>query len=140
MSTRTFSARSCCSTVDIARDTPNARILGVQYEMHQWSAAASLVRQWGTDYKQTVTFGHSVASVDPRLLPSFPGNAVERDAFIRDVLPRNEFTSTPFVSYSLFTPKFKTVRNVSTYELAEEFVYGPSLTAAYSVGLEALGS
>jgi len=126
--------------LDIARDTPDATILGVQYEMRQWSASASAVRQWGTKYKQQLTLGHSVASVDPRLLPSFPGNAVERAAFIRDVLPRNEVTSTPFISYGLFKPDFKTLRNVSTYDLAEDARLGPAFDVSYSVGLKLLGS
>jgi len=129
------------SILDQARDTPvDASILGVQYEMRQWAASASAVRQWGTTYKQQLSIGHSVSNVDPRPLASFPGNAAERAAFIRDVLPRNEVLSAPFVSYGLFRPSFKTLRNVSTFDLAEDARLGPALNLSYSVGLKLLGS
>jgi hypothetical protein len=128
------------SLIDLARDTPEATILGVQYEMRRWNATANAVRQWGSKIKHQVTIGHSIADTKPRPLASFPGNAAERDAFIRDVLPRSEFTSTPFISYGLFVPKFKTLRNVETYELAEDTRLGADLDVSYAVGLEALGS
>lgn len=126
--------------LDAARDTPDGTILGVQYEMRRWDVTAAAVRQWGTEWKQQLTVGHSVDRTNPRPLASFPGNADERAAFIRDVLPRNEVTSTPFISYGAFTPKFKTLRNIDTYELAEEVLLGPSFSVSYAVGLELLGS
>ncbi len=128
------------SVLDIARDPGEAHILGVQYKMRQWGVTASAVRQWGTEYKQQISVGHSVSDVKPSLLASFPGNDIERGAFIRDVLPRNEVTSAPFISYGFFKPQFKTFRNISTFELAEDGRLGPSFDVSYSVALQALGS
>ena len=128
------------STLDLSRDTTDATIYGVEYEMRRWDVTANGVRQWGTKVKHQVTVGHSVDNTKPRPLDSFPGSATDRAAFIRDVLPRSELTSTPFISYGMFTPTFKTLRNVNTYELAEDTRLGPDFDVSYSVGLELLGS
>ncbi len=128
------------SQLDLARSALDAGLIGVQYEMRRWDVTASTVRQWGTDIKHQLSIGYSVDNTDPRPLASFPGNAVERAAFIRDVLPRNEATSTPFVSYGFFIPKFKTFRNISTFELAEDARLGPAVDVSYSAGLKLLGS
>jgi len=127
-------------TLDLSRDTADATVIGVQYEMRRWDVTASAVRQWGTKIKHQVTIGHSVDNQDPRPLASFPGNESDRLAFIRDVLPRNEMTSTPFISYGMFTPTFKTLRNVGTYDLAEDTRLGPDFDASYAVGAKVLGS
>ncbi len=128
------------SQLDIARDAVDASLIGVQYKMKRWDATASAVRQWGTSVKQQLSVGYSIDDTNPQPLPSFPGSAVEREAFIRDVLPRNEMTSTPFISYGFFVPRFKTFRNVSTFELAEDSRLGPAFDVSYSVGLKLLGS
>lgn len=128
------------SQLDIARDAVDASLIGVQYKMKRWDVTASGVRQWGTAIKHQVSVGYSIDNTDPQPLPSFPGSAAERAAFIRDVLPRNEMTSTPFVSYGFFVPRFKTFRNVSTYDLAEDSRLGAAFDVSYSVGLKFLGS
>lgn len=128
------------SSLDIARGATDASLIAVQYKMKRWDTTASAVRQWGTKVKQQLSVGYSVDNTDPRPLASFPGSALEREAFIRDVLPRNEMTSTPFISYGFFVPVFKTFRNVSTYELAEDARFGPTVDLSYSAGLKLLGS
>ncbi|HEU0037332.1 MAG TPA: hypothetical protein VFQ53_42270 [Kofleriaceae bacterium] len=126
--------------LQIAPTAVDGTIIGVQYEMRRWEIAASAVRQWGDRWKHQVTVGQSVENQKPRPLDSFPGNAVEREAFIRDVLPRSELTSAPIIAYGLFEPKFRTLRNVDTYELAEDVRLGLGFDASYAVGLELLGS
>jgi len=128
------------SQLDIARDALDASLIGVQYEMRRWDVTASGVRQWGTDIKHQMSVGYSIDNTDPRPLDSFPGNAIERAAFIRDLLPRNEATSTPFISYGFFIPRFKTFRNVSTFELAEDVRFGPAFDVSYAASLKLLGS
>ena len=123
-----------------AQTGATADFLGVQYEMRRWNVTASGVRQWGTDLKSQLTIGQAVTSQRPRLLDSFPGNDLDRAAFIRDVLPRSELSSGPFISYGVFTPTFKTLRNVSTYDLAEDTHTGPNADVSYSLGLKLLGS
>lgn len=110
------------------------------YRTRRYSATASAVRQFGTDVKQQVSFGYTIDSTRPRLLEDFPGISAQREPFERAVLPVSELESAPFVSYALFTPRFKTRRNVHTYDLAEDYRLGPDLEASYGVGLRAFGS
>lgn len=119
---------------------PADELLPWEYAMRTWSTSAYVVRQFGTDYKQQLTFGHSVSSVHPRLLASFPGLEEQRDPFARAVLPRSEVTSVPYVGYAMYTPRYKTRRNVQTYDLAEDLRIGPSFDASFGVGVKLLGS
>jgi hypothetical protein len=111
-----------------------------QWEMRRWSATASATRQWGSDLKHRVSFGHSVESQRPALLADAPGDAAARAAFIASVLPRSEVTSVPFIEYALFTPRYRTLRNIATFDLAEDARIGPELELTLGFGLEVLGS
>lgn len=119
---------------------PANELLPSIYRQQRWSVTASAVRQWGTKVKHQLSIGHTVDSVRPRLLADFPGTVEQRDPFIRAVLPPSAVDSAPFVSYGLFTPRFRTRRNVGTYDLAEDLRLGPDLEASFGVGLEAFGS
>jgi hypothetical protein len=132
----------CINTVDgrcVAAEPGAPDTIGFQYAIKRWNVAASAVRQWGTKIKHQVSIGHRVDDQHREPLGSFPGDATERQAFINS-LPRSELTSTPFITYGLFTPTFKTLRNVSTYELAEDTRLGPDFDVAYAVGAKILGS
>lgn len=120
--------------------TPEGEILPWIYDMRRWGIGAYAVRQWGTKVKHQAKFGYSLDSQRPQLRSSFSGTAEQRDPFARAVLPRSEVTSVPYVSYALFTPRFRTRRNVNTYDLAEDLRIGPDLDVSYGVGLEVLGS
>jgi hypothetical protein len=110
------------------------------YEMRRWGVSTFAVRQWGgKQLKHQVQIGYGVDSQRPRLLGSFPGTAEQRAPFQDAVLPRSEVTSVPLVGYGLFTPWYRTLRNVSTYDLAEDVRFGPELDVTYGVGLKALG-
>jgi outer membrane translocation and assembly module TamA len=98
------------------------------------------VRQWGDKVKQRVGGGYALESQRPALDDEFPGDATLAAAFTRDVLPRSERISLPFVSYGLFTPRYRTLRNVSTYDLAEDALLGPSVDVSMGAGLAFLGS
>jgi len=122
------------------QDNPDATHLPVTYSSRRWSVGASAVRQWGTSVKQQLTAGYNVSSFTAAPLAAFPGDATERDAFIRDVLPRSEVISGPFIQLAAFKPKFRTLRNINTYELAEDVRLGFDADATYSLGLGFLGS
>jgi hypothetical protein len=130
---------ACQITGFSAAETPGEEQLPYTYRMRRWGVSAYAVRQWGKEIKQQVTLGHSVNSQRPVPLESFPGNDDQRAAFVAAVLPRSEVTSVPTASYSVFTPRYGTLRNVSTFELAEDVRFGPDLDLSYGVGLEALG-
>lgn len=119
---------------------PDSELLPSIYRTRRWAATASGVRQWGSKIKHQLSFGYTVDSVRPRLLDDFPGTIEQQQAFRRAVLPPTEVMSTPYVSYGLFTPRYRTRRNVQTYDLAEDLRLGPNLEVSYAVGLELLGS
>ena len=62
------------------------------------------------------------------------------EAFARDVFPHSELTSSPYVAYTLYTPTYRTVQNVGTYDLVEDFRSGPKLDASLVSSLRTLGS
>jgi hypothetical protein len=112
----------------------------IAYEMRQWSFNTFVTRQWGDELKQQLSIGHGVTSVRPTLLADFAGDAMQRAAFIAGVLPRSELTSVPFIEYSFFTPRYRALRNISTFDLAEDLRTGPDLDISLGFGLKLLGS
>jgi hypothetical protein len=110
-----------------------------QYDSKAWSAQVNGVRQWGDAVKQQVSFGYGMSSLRVRPLASFPGDDQQRADFIRDVLPRSEFQSVPFVGYTVFLAKYRAFRNITTYDLAEDVQLGPEFDSSFGVGLRALG-
>ncbi len=120
--------------------TPVNELLPREYRMRSWTARASVTRQWGGEYKQQIEIGHSVSSQEPSLLDTFPTDPALRAFFIRAVFPRDEVISSPFIEWSLFRAKFKTVRNVDTFELAEDLRLGPNVTVGLQRSVKLLGS
>ena len=120
--------------------TAEVELVGRQYRMRSWSARASVTRQWGGEYKQQVELGHAVTNQTPSLLPNFPADPAFRAYFVRSVFPRSELVSSPFLEWSIFRAKFKTIRNVDTYDLAEDLRIGPNMTVGIQRSLEVLGS
>jgi hypothetical protein len=99
-----------------------------------------VTRQWGDEHKQQLSIGHGVTSQRPRPLDDFAGDAAQRAAFIAKVLPASEVTSVPFIEYSFFTPRYRTLRDVGTFDLAEDLRTGPDLNITLGFGLKLLGS
>jgi hypothetical protein len=119
---------------------PEEEKLPYIYRMRRWGVNTFAVRQLGGhDVKHQVQVGYSVDSQRPRVLDPFLGTPEQRASFEAAVLPRSEVTSVPNIGYGLFTPRFKTLRNVSTFDLAEDVRFGPELDTTYGVGLKALG-
>ncbi|HEY4241704.1 MAG TPA: hypothetical protein VGM88_17905 [Kofleriaceae bacterium] len=120
--------------------TPAMESVDRAYKIKTWSLSEFVTRQWGKHLKQQLSIGHTMTSQRPSLLPGFPDDPQLQADFIRDVFPRSEFISVPYVEYALFQPRYRTLRNVQTFSLAEDARYGPSLDVTYGVGLKALGS
>jgi hypothetical protein len=123
-----------------APETPGDDMLPWAYRMRRWSVSAYVTRQFGDAFKHQLTFGHSVDSQRPTVLDTFPTDPVLRAAFERDVLPRSELSSAPYVEYGLFQPRYGKLRNVSTYDLPEDVRFGPEVDVTLAAGLHALGS
>ncbi len=121
-------------------DTSEVETIPTQFEFRRWGTSVQASRQIGTDIKHQITVGYSLNDQHPSFLPDFSPDPVLRDAFARDVFPHSEVTSTPFVSYTLYTPTYRTLRNVGTYDLVEDVRLGPQLDASLAFSLRALGS
>jgi len=121
-------------------ETMQATQFDRKYKTRHWAASAFVTRQWGEVVKSQLSIGHTVDSQRPRLLGDAPGDAAAQAAFVANVLPRSEVTSAPFIEYALFTPRYRTLRNVTTFSLAEDLRTGPDLDISLGFGLEALGS
>jgi hypothetical protein len=121
-------------------DTADKEAAPWRYDMRRWALTASVVRQFGDRVKQRVGGGYAIESQRPSLADDFPGDPTLAAAFARDVLPRSERISLPFLSYSVFMPRYRTQRNVSTYDLAEDAQLGATFDASVGAGLHFLGS
>ena len=64
----------------------------------------------GTDIKQQFSVGYSLNDQRPSFLSDFSPDPALRAAFARDIFPHSEVTSTPFLSYTLYTPTFRNDR------------------------------
>ncbi len=121
--------------------TPAEELLPWEYSMRRYGTSVYAARQFGgPTLKHQLTIAQSVASIRPDLLDTFPGTVDQREAFRRAALPRSEFTSELSVGYGFFTPRYRTLRNVQSFDLAEDVRFGPDFDVSYAVGLEALGS
>lgn len=112
-----------------------------EYRIKTISTTVSGVHQWGTRVKQQLSFGYTVADTKPSVLDNFSqfADANQLATFVADVFPRTETISQPYIGYAFFEPRYKTVRNVGTYELAEDVSIGAAGSVTLAQGLEALG-
>lgn len=111
-----------------------------EYRLKSYNFNANVVRQWGTLLKQQLSIGYGLTTTNPYLRANFPDDPVQQQDFIAHVFPRTEVISAPFVEYSFFDPTYKTVRNMSSYELAEDLRLGPDLDVSVQQGLTVIGS
>ena len=136
-------ARSYYGTGLRGYDDPNTSgddMLPREYSIRAWSTSANVVRQWGNELKFQLAIGHTVTSQKPTPLSNFPGDDQQRADFIHDVLPRYEVISQPYIEFAFFQPRYRTLRNFASYELAEDLRLGPSVDIVYAQGLKFLGS
>jgi hypothetical protein len=121
-------------------ETPEDDVLPWQYKQRKINTTAALQRQFGTDIKHRFTLGHSFELQRPSVLPDFAGTDAQRASFIDGVLPRSEQNSVLFGTYNIFTPNYRTLHNIETLDLAEDYQMGPNLSATLGVAPTWLGS
>ncbi len=121
-------------------DTTEVEAVPRHYRMRTWSVRASTTRQWGHEIKHQFEAGYAVSSQRPSLLSSFNFDPVLEQHFMRDVFPRSEVVSAPFLEYTMFQARFKMVRNIDTYDLAEDIRFGPGASFGLTQSVKTLGS
>ena len=123
-----------------APSTEAVEMIPYQYRQRRWAVDSHIVRGFGERVEQRIRLGHEVQTQRPETfgLGAIPDEV--RDEFAHDVLPRSERTSMVYVGYELFTPRYRAVRNIVTFDLAEDLRFGPELTTKFGTGLKAVGS
>lgn len=117
------------------------RDLPVTYRQTAVDVDLSASYRWGgSAIKQTLGFGYSVYNNEITLPDEFPQDAELIQAFREEWTPREELSSGPFVSWSLFTPKYRQYRNLGTYDFREDYVLGPRVSWRFSYKPGFLGS
>jgi len=87
---------------------------------------------------QRVTAGNEFGLNRPTFLPDFP--TVERDAFAQAYFRTSERTSSLYLMYEVFTPRYRTYRNLDTFDLGEDQRLGPWVTLKLGRASTWLGS
>ncbi len=123
-----------------APETPEVETLPYMYRVHRLSTDARVTRAFGSAVVNRVSLGHEVELTRPSFAAGFPFDEADRDAFARDVFPRSELSSALFARWLLFTPTYRTFRDLDTFDLSEDKQLGPQLEAVVSVASTALGS
>jgi len=79
---------------------------------------------------QRVSAGHELALLRPSFTPDFPyaDGSIERSQFAQEVFPLSERISDLFLRYELFTPRYRTYRDLNTFDFREDIRLGPSLS------------
>jgi hypothetical protein len=121
-------------------ETPDDDMLPWQYKQRKINTTAAVQRQFGIDIKHRFTLGHSFELQRPSVLPDFAGTDAQRASFIDGVLPRSEQNSVLFGTYNIFTPNFRTLHNIETLDLAEDYQMGPNVSTTLGVAPTWLGS
>ena len=87
---------------------------------------------------QRVTVGNEIGLNRPSVLPDFPADL--RDGFAQAFFRTSERTSALYAMYEAFTPRYRTYRNLDTFDLAEDQRLGPWVTLKFGRASTWLGS
>ena len=74
-------------------NTPDTETLAREFRYKTWSVTANATRQWGHKVKQQVTFGYTVSSQRPSLLPNTTSDPMLAQDFMDDVEPLSKAAS-----------------------------------------------
>jgi hypothetical protein len=91
---------------------------------------------------QRISLGHELNLARPFLLADFPYpcGAPERTRFSQLVFPLSERSADLFLLYQLFTPRYRTYRDLNTFDFREDIQLGPSLSLKAGRASELFGS
>jgi hypothetical protein len=79
---------------------------------------------------QRVSAGHELSLVRPSFTSDFPyaESSPERTQFSQDVFPLSERLSDLFLRYQVFSPRYRTFRDLDTFDFREDMRLGPYLS------------
>ncbi len=122
-------------------EDPNSMVpIAREWRQTSTQVTANALHQWGTFLKHQLEVGYTYTATKISTLPGFPADPQIQADFAANVLPRTENVSSPYIHYSFFLPSYQIVRNVGTYELAEDLQLGPTLDVRVAQSLRSIGS
>lgn len=110
------------------------------YRQERRSAALSGFYRRGEHYKQTFGVGWDYREIAARANAETDLPEGLREAFARDVLPKQRRENGPAFSYEIWMPRYVTFVNLATYGQSENIRVGPSAKLSLRAPLEAFGS
>jgi hypothetical protein len=127
--------------VDIGPDafSPTLEAVPYIYRRKITTVDATLTRQFGVSVIQRITLGHHIDSHRSEVPDGFPDPA-QAPLFLAQYAPASETRSEPFVAYSLFTPRYAIYRDLNTFDLRENVLLGPTVSASVAYGSPELGA
>ena len=127
--------------VDIDPDAfaPTLEAVPYIYRRKITTVDATITRQFGVSVIHRFTFGHHVDNHRSLAPDDFP-DPDKAPLFLAQYAPVSETRSEPFVQYALFTPRYAIYRDLNTFDLRENVLLGPSLTASFAYGSPELGA
>ncbi len=124
-----------------APETPGDDAIEWRYHLQKYEVQGTVAYQFGdNDLKHRLSFGWELFYVKPSLMDDFSGSDVQRASFEANALPRGETSSGPFVSFRSWTPKYRTYRDLKTFELREDYRMGPEFSYSVKRAETAFGS
>ena len=120
--------------------TGEEQLLPYEYDERTMNIESNVVRQLGERVKHRVFVGHQLEVQRPEVRDGFPGDDAARAAFEADVLPRSERSSALFARYSMFTPVYRTYRNIDSFDLGEDQKLGPEASVEVGAAMKPIGS
>ena len=91
---------------------------------------------------QRISLGHDLDLIRPSFLANFPyaDGSPERAHFAQSVFPLSERTADVFLRYEFFTPRYRTYRDLNTFDFREDVRLGPSLVLKAGQASDWVGS
>ena len=109
------------------------------YRSHVGAFSSGLTRSFPRAWLiQRVTAGNEIGLVRPSFSPDIPTDAP--DGFYQTYHRTSERTSGLYAQYDAFTPRYRTYRDLDSYDLAEDQRLGPSVTLKFGRASTWLGS
>ena len=102
-----------------------------EYRLRMMALAAAVTRSFPRPTLiQRISLGYELNLTRPSFLADFPYpcGAPERTKFAKDIFPLSERTADPFLRYELFTPRYRTYRDLNTFDFREDIRLGPTLS------------
>jgi len=113
----------------------------VRYRSRQLASRAAVTRSFGQRVINRLSLSYALTDAQRRLFESdFVSRPDLRSGFVAAFLPRSETVSSFRLGYDVFFNRYRTFRDLATFDFGEDLRLGPRLTASVRQAVQALGS